>query len=74
MYNDNGLVSMVHGNANKINKNATSFSDKKYVVKFLINYVEQHAICLPGRSSSVFKTNLKLLPSSDSKKMYDFYK
>lgn len=70
MYNDNGLVAKAHGNANKIAKNATSFSDTKYVVKFLINYAERHAICLPGRSSTVFNTNLKLLPSSDSKKKF----
>lgn len=69
MYNDNGLVAKVHhGNAKKIAKNSTSFSDTKYVVKFLINYAEQHAICLLGRSSTVFNTNLKVLPSSDSKK------
>lgn len=74
MYNDSGLVAKVHGNAKKIAKNATSFTDAKYVVNFINNYAEQHAIYLPGRSSTVYNTNLKLLPSSDSKKkIYDIY-
>lgn len=73
-YNENGLVARVHGNANKVAKNVTSFTDTQYVVKFLRNYAEQHAIYLPGRSSTVFNTNLKLLPSSDSKKkIYAIY-
>lgn len=58
----------------KIAKNAISFTDTKYLVKFLNNYAEQHAIYLPGRSTSAYNTNLKPLPYSDRKnKNYDIY-
>ncbi|KAG8257716.1 hypothetical protein J6590_042825 [Homalodisca vitripennis] len=59
----------------KMKHKVTSFSDTEFVVKFLQNYAEQHAIMLPGRSSTVYNTTLKLLPSSDSKvKIYETYK
>lgn len=75
MYNDNGLVAKVHGNTMKKAHNVTTFMDTQFVLKFLQNYAEQHAIYLPGRSSTVYNTSLKLLPSSDSKvKIYNVYK
>lgn len=75
MYNESGLISKVHGNAGKVPKNVTSFCDTENIVRFLYNYAEQHAVILPGRSSTIYKTNLKLLPSSDTKvKIYETYK
>lgn len=67
MYNNNGLVAKVHGNALTTNKKVSHFIDTQYVVKFMNNYAEQNAIFLPGRSSTVFNASLKLLPSSDNK-------
>ncbi|KAG8266542.1 hypothetical protein J6590_108221 [Homalodisca vitripennis] len=75
MYNTSGLIATAHGNTGKVKKNVTSFKDTEFVVKFLQNYAEQHAIILPGRSKTVYNTSLKLLPSSDSKvKIYDKYR
>lgn len=75
MYNATGLVAKEHGNTGRLKKHTTSFPDTEFVVRFLHNYAEQHAIILPGRSSTVYQTSLRLLPSSDSKiKIYDTYK
>lgn len=66
MYNNTELVAKVHGNANKVANNVTTFTDSDYVKTFLSNYAEQHAIYIPGRISNIYNTSLKLLPSSDS--------
>lgn len=75
MYNSTGIIVKEHGNTGKIKHKMTSFSDTEFVVKFLHNYAEQNAVMLPGRSSTVYNTALKLLPSNDSKvKIYNTYK
>ncbi|XP_049955342.1 unconventional myosin-Va-like [Schistocerca serialis cubense] len=68
------LIVKAHGNARKLPKNVTSFSDSEFVVRVLHNYAEQHAIILPGRSSTQYNANFKLLPSSDNKaKIFETY-
>ena len=66
-YLQNGLTPRVHGNAGRIPHNALTYTQINNVVKFIINYAEQHAILLPGRIPSHKRDDLKLLPSSDSK-------
>lgn len=74
-FNENGIASKPHGNTGKLSKKVTHFKQSEFVVKFLNNYAEQNGIFLPGRSSTVYNSRLKLLPSSDSKKkVYEVYK
>ena len=44
-----GLTTRVHGNKNNKPKHALTFDEIKYLVTFLTNYAERHAILLPGR-------------------------
>lgn len=75
MYNSSGIIAKQHGNTGKIKHKVTSFSATEFVVRFLHNYSEQNAVMLPWRSSTVYNTTLRLLPSSDSKvKIYEIYK
>ena len=41
---------------------------KKFFVRFLLNYAEQNGILLPGRVSGYSRSDIKLLPSSVSKR------
>ena len=40
----------------------------EYVVRFLLNYSEENALLLPGRVPGYSRSDLKLLPSSLSKR------
>ena len=64
----NSLSPRVHGNTNRSPKHALSFSSTEYVVRFLFSYAEQHALLLPGRIPGYIRDDLKLLPSSVSKR------
>lgn len=64
-----GLTFRQHGNHNRLPHNAMSFEDTKYVLRFLQNYAELHAILLPGRIPSYKRDDLVLLPSSTTKKV-----
>ena len=68
-YLQNGLTPRIHGNAGRMPHNALTYTQINNIVKFIINYAEQHAILLPGRIPSHKRDDLKLLPSSDSKKV-----
>ena len=67
-YKENGLTPRVHGNTNRRPKHSLSFQSTEYVVRFLINYAEQHALLLPGRIPGYSRSDIKLLPSSVSKR------
>ena len=51
-----------------------SFVEITSLVKFIENYAEQHAILLPGRIPGYKRDDIKLLPSSTSKKVEYSYK
>ena len=70
-YLQNGLAVRTHGNTRRIPHNALSFQQISNIVTFIQNYAEQHAILLPGRIPAFKRDDLKLLPSSDSKKVHD---
>ena len=70
-YLENGLSVRTHGNTRKSPHNALSFIQVSNIVKFIQNYAEQNAILLPGRIPAFKRDDLKLLPSSDSKKVYN---
>ena len=58
----------VHGNTRRQPKHAISPDVLQYIVHFLFNYAEQHAVLLPGRVPGYKEMKLKLLPSSTTKK------
>ena len=74
-YRSHGAISAkVHKLSKKLPKNALTFDKTKHVVTFIVNYAETHAMSLPGRVPGYARDNLKLLPSSCSRKvMYDGY-
>lgn len=66
---ENGLTLRIHGNTGRLPHNATSYASIRYIVQFIINFAEQHAILLPGRIPAYKKDDFKLLPSSITKKV-----
>ena len=68
-YLKNGLSPRSHGNAGRSPHNALSYTQINNVEKFIQNYAEQDAILFPGRIPGYKWDDLKLLPSSDSKKV-----
>ena len=67
-FREHGITARIHGNTNRLPHNALSLSSVEYVVRFLLNYADQNAILLPGRIPGYQKTDIKLLPSSLSKR------
>ena len=51
----------------KFNTNSLSLEDIQQVVAYLVNFAEDHALVLPGRVPGYKRTDLKLLPSSETK-------
>ena len=69
-----GMAPRVHGNKRRKPKHALSLCDVEYIVRFLLNYTVEHGLLLPGRVPGYSRTDLKLLPSSTSKrKIWDMY-
>ena len=63
-----GLATQTHGNLKRSPAHALSLSSTEFVVRFLLNYAEQNALLLPGRVLGYSQSDLKLLPSSVSKR------
>ena len=63
-----GLSPRVHGNTHRQPKHGLKYTSIEYVVRFLYNYAEQHALLLPGRVPGYSRCEVKLLPSNISKK------
>ena len=63
------METRVHKNTRRLPHNALSFDEIITVVKFVENYAEQHAILLPERIPTYKRGDMKLLPSSTSKKV-----
>ena len=64
-----GLETRVHGNSQIRPHNALSWDMVMNIVKFICNYAEENAILLPGCIPTHKRDDIKLLPSSDSKKV-----
>ena len=67
-YRQNGLTPRTHGNTKRLPKHTLSYECQKAVVTFLLNYAAQHSLVLPGRVPGFSKTDIRLLPSSTSKR------
>ena len=69
-YLTNGLETRIHGNKKQLPHNKMTHRAITNVVKFLQNYAEENAILLPGRMPGYRRDDIKLLPSSRSKKVF----
>ena len=63
-----GTLTRVHGNLKRLPSHTLSFSSVEHVVSFIVNYAEENSILLPGRIPGYKACDMKLLPSSNSKK------
>ena len=67
-FQNHGLAPRLHGNVKHLPHNTLSFSSVETVVRFLVNYAANNAILLPGHIPGHRNTDVKLLPSSVSKR------
>ena len=67
-FQENGLVARIHGYVHRRPKHSLSLDDIESAVRFLLSYVEQHGLLLPGRVPGYSRSDIKLLPSSSSKR------
>ena len=51
-------------------KHALSFKKILGILQFIQNYAEQHAILLPGHIPQFKRDDVKVLPSSDTRKVF----
>ena len=65
-WRENGLGPRVR--AKVLPHNTTKLSDIKGVVRFILQYAQEHAILLPGRIPGYKRDDLQLLPSSTTKR------
>ena len=66
-YKKNGILPRVHGNKERLHIRVCSLETVQTVVSFLDNYAEEHAVALPGRVPGFKCTDVRLLPSSNTK-------
>ena len=66
----NGLTVHIHGNKGKLPHNVTSYASIRHIAQFITNFTEQHAMILPGRIPGYKRDDIKILPSSITKKVY----
>ena len=66
-YQNHGISLRTHGNRNRLPANALSQTATEEVHTFLSNYVEENAVCLPGRIPGFKSDDIKVLLSSESK-------
>ena len=68
-YFQNGLTPRCLGNSGRSSHNALTYKQINNIIKFIQNCAEQNAILLPGCIPAQKRDDLKLLPSSDNKKV-----
>ena len=67
-YLSEGLVPRVHGHTGRTAPNALVLDDVKGIISFVMQYVESNSILLPGRIPGYKRDDIKLLPSSCTKR------
>lgn len=71
----NGPTPRTHGNQRRRPHHALSLETIEHVLKFLYNHAEQNGLLLPGRVPGYSRSDIKLLPSSKSKRaIWHLYK
>ena len=68
-YDKNGAIARAKPNwgGRKYNTKALTPEDTERAVQFLRNFAEDHGLVLPGRVPGFRRTDVKILPSSQSK-------
>ena len=66
-FKEHGVSPRINGNTGRLPAGTCSLDTVKGVTSFLDNYAEDHAVALPGRVPRFKRTDIKLLPSSESK-------
>jgi len=69
-FSENGLAVRVHGNSQNSPHNALTYERILNLLRFIQNYTEQNAILLPGRIPGFKRDDIKVLPTSDTKKVH----
>ena len=67
---ENGISTREHGNTGDHPKHVLTFRMILGILQFIQNCPEQHAILLPGHIPEFKRDNIKVLPSSDTKKVF----
>ena len=67
-YLGQGLVSRTHGNSGRARSNALLLEDVTAIIAFITQYTESNGILLPGRIPGYKRDDIKLLPSSCTKR------
>ena len=69
-YKAEGLVPKEKKSGGRANiKHGLDFTDIRAVIQFITNYASTHALVLPGRIPGFSRSDIKLLPSSHTKKV-----
>jgi hypothetical protein len=67
-YQENGIMPRrKKSGGRQSNTRCLSYDDIKAVVSFISNFAEQHALVLPGRVPGFKRTDIRLLPSMETK-------
>lgn len=66
-FHANGLSPRTHGNKRRLPSNTFSPDTVNGVIRFINNFAREHAITLPGRIPGFKRTDIKILPSSETK-------
>lgn len=66
-YELHGIFPRTHRNTNRLPENTLLYSTIEDVQAFLLNYVEENAITLPGRIPGFKSDDVKVLSSSETK-------
>ena len=67
-FQENGFLPRVHGISKRLPHHCLSLPSVQHVISFLVNYTEENGLLLPGRLPGYRSSDMKLLPSSTSKK------
>ena len=66
-YQNHGIFPRTHGNTKRLPENTLPQATTEGVHTFLLNYVEENAIALPGRIPGFKSDDIKVLSSSETK-------
>ena len=67
-YLSEGLVPRIHGHTGSTAPKALVLEDVRGIITFILQYVESNGILLPGRIPGYKRDDIKLLPSSTTKR------
>ena len=67
-YKDHGIAERQRkSGGRRVNTRSLTYDDIKAVVTFITNFAEEHALVLPGRVPGFKRSDIRLLPSSETK-------